>query len=176
MVQSSVDIDKEPRENSKRDSALTLLSYVFPSNSSSKSSPWSTNITENQICHTVGCQRVRSNKKTGRKASLLSSTKSARLILTFILCVSSYPGNLLIAPVYRWGWHSYIKAGWPFPCCLCTQPLLFPFFCGIFSIRNFHSPWPLFSHFWLSDTRLLFHLEPKDEQEGKQTEGTSSTS
>lgn len=89
VVQSSADIEKEPNENSKRDSALTLVSYVFPSNSSSNSSPQSTNTFENQTGRSVGCQRVRSNKNPQRMAphSLLSSVKST--IFTFTDWVSS---------------------------------------------------------------------------------------
>lgn len=93
MVQSSADIDKEPNETSKRDSVLTLVSYVFPSNSSSNSSPRSTNTFENQTGHSVGCQRVRSNKNPQRTAphSLLSSVRSSFFMLTvgYPLCQSS---------------------------------------------------------------------------------------
>lgn len=103
VVQSSADIDKEPNETSKRDSALTLASYMFPSNSSSNSSPQSTNTFENQTGHSVGCQRVRSNKKPQRMApqSLLSSVKSTIALHSplGILCVSSRHGNLLMAAV-----------------------------------------------------------------------------
>lgn len=177
VVQRSADIGKEPNENSKRHSTLTLVSYVFPSNSSSNSSPWSTNISENQTGHTVGCQRVRSNKKIPKERLHIVFTALGKVLALRpplgALCVCPSHRNLLTTPVSRWGCHSRIKAGWPLPCCVCTWPLLVPFLCGVFSIRNFHSPWPLFSHVRLSDTRPLFHLDPKDGQEGKQTEGTS---
>lgn len=157
----------QTNKSRERDRTLTLVSYVFPSNSGPSyiSAPQSTNIFKKQVGHTAGSRREwgQLGASDGCLQSLLISVEISSLhthASGYPLCVL-VPLKSLGCPRPRLKMTQLYQAG----CSLMPylHPLLspFPFLCDICSIRKFHSPWPLFSHIWATHMGLLFDLKPK---------------